>query len=139
MVLKAYPPVRPFVFLLATEQDMELGWLEEAIFGQQAEGRHHEITQRERESNAQDPCGPGHNTCSLYCGLSGICHSWLQGLRVSECVRHSVVYRELSWASCMDFLIAFSQPPHKAGVAIPFLWVKTRAVILKSGRQRFPC
>lgn len=44
----------------------------------------------------------------------------------------SIVHRELSWASCVDFLIEFSQPPLKAGVAaIPFLWVKTRPVILK--------
>lgn len=44
----------------------------------------------------------------------------------------SSVHRELSWASCVDFLIVFSQTPLKTGVAaIPFLWVKTRPVILK--------
>ena len=35
-----------------------------------------------------------------------------------------IVPRELSWPRRVDFLIASSQPPHKAGVAIPFLWVK---------------
>lgn len=44
----------------------------------------------------------------------------------------STVHRELFWASCVDFLIAYSQPPLEASVAaIPFLWVKTRPVILK--------
>lgn len=47
---------------------------------------------------------------------------FIRGWSLLAAVTKSIMHRELSWASCVDFLIEFSQPPLEAGdAAMPFL------------------
>lgn len=57
---------------------------------------------------------------------------FIRGWSLLSARTKSIVHSELFWASCVDFLTVYSLPPLEASVAaIPFLWVKTRPVILK--------
>ena len=96
------------------------------------------------QSDTQAACGPGPaSLCSLYCGVAVVGHSWLQRQAVTTVTERRLSESENvelctgSSAGHLVLIFSFNSHNYKAGVTIPFLWVKREQVILKSGRQGF--
>lgn len=83
------------------------------------------------QGGTQAVCGPGPATlCSLYCGVAVVGHSWLKREEVTTATERrlsgseKVELRTGSSAGHLVLISSFNSHNYKAGVTIPFLWVK---------------